>query len=146
MPPQLRQAGSVSPARTRAGRMNVLADTSVWVGHFKQRNEHLVALLEAGEMVCHPYVVVEVACGTPPNRRAIIDLLAELESVPVATDRELLAMIERRALGGRGCGYVDIGLLASTLLSNAALVWTLDKRLAAVAAELGRAYRPALQS
>ena len=81
----------------------------------------------------------------PANRRAIIDLLAELESVPVATDRELLAMIERRALGGRGCGYVDIGLLASTLLSNATLVWTLDKRLATVAAELGRAYRPALQ-
>ena len=126
--------------------MNVLADTSVWVGHFKHRNEHLVALLEAGVVVCHPYVVVEVACGTPPNRRAIIDLLAELESVPVATDLELLSMIERRALGGRGCGYVDIGLLASTLLSNTTLVWTLDKRLATVAAELGRAYRPALQS
>ena len=126
--------------------MNVLADTSVWVGHFKHRNEHLVALLEAGVVVCHPYVAVEIACGTPPNRRVIIDLLAELDSMPVATDQELLAMIERRALGGRGCGYVDIGLLASTLLSNATLVWTLDKRLATVAAELGRAYHPALQS
>ena len=72
--------------------MNVLVDTSVWIGHFKQRNEHLVSLLEAGMVVGHPYVVVEVACGTPPNRRAIIDLLAELESTPVATTDELLAL------------------------------------------------------
>lgn len=65
--------------------MNVLVDTSVWVAHFKQRDERLVALLEAGLVVCHPHVVVEVACGTPPSRRAVIALLSDLESVPVAT-------------------------------------------------------------
>ena len=126
--------------------MNVLVDTSVWIGHFKQRNAHLVALLESGMVVCHPYVVVEVACGTPPNRRAIITLLAELESVPVATPDEVLEMTERRNLYGRGCGFVDMSLLASTLLSENALIWTMDKRLDSVASELKRVYRTALHS
>lgn len=121
--------------------MTVLVDTSVWVGHFKQRNEHLVALLEAGWVVCHPHVVVEVACGTPPHRKAILERLAELESVPQATHDELLAFIAGRALHGRGCGFVDISLLASTLLTDHLQLWTLDKRLEAVAIELGRAYR-----
>ena len=126
--------------------MNVLVDTSVWVGHFKQRNDRLVALLDAGLVVCHPYVVVEVACGTPPSRQAVIGLLAELEQLPVATPEELLELIERRALSGRGCGFVDVSLLASALLGNEVAVWTLDKRLEAVALELGRAWRPALVS
>ena len=123
-----------------------MVDTSVWIGHFKQRNAQLVALLESGRVVCHPYVVVEVACGTPPNRRAIITLLAELDSVPVATPDEVLDMTERRNLYGRGCGFVDMSLLASTLLSENALIWTLDKRLDSVASELKRVYCTALHS
>ncbi|NDP40449.1 MAG: type II toxin-antitoxin system VapC family toxin [Rhodoferax sp.] len=126
--------------------MNVLVDTSVWVDHFKRRNERLVALLEEGVVVCHPYVVAEVACGTPPSRRAIIAMLAELESTPVATPDELLALMERRNLYGRGCGFVDLSLLASVLLCEQTLVWTLDKRLESVATELDRAYRPALHA
>ena len=126
--------------------MNILVDTSVWVGHFKQRNEHLVALLESDRVVCHPYVVMEVACGTPPNRRTIIAMLAELESTPLATSDELLELIERRRLYGRGCGLVDISVLASAFLGEQTLIWTLDKRLAAVAAELNRAYHPMLYS
>ncbi|MBA3059272.1 MAG: PIN domain-containing protein [Gammaproteobacteria bacterium] len=126
--------------------MNVLVDTSVWVGHFKQRNERLVALLEAGVVICHPYVVVEVACGTPPSRRAITAMLGELCSSPVATMDEVLEMIERRNLYGRGCGFVDMSLLAATLLGEQAMIWTLDKRLDSIAGELNRAYRPALHS
>ena len=124
--------------------MSVLVDTSVWVGHFKQRDERLVALLEAGLVVCHPFVVVEVACGTPPGRSHIIDSLCELQSVPVASPDELLALLQRRVLFGRGCGFVDVSLLASALMGDHTLLWTLDKQLAAVATELGRAYRPAL--
>ncbi|WP_027995941.1 type II toxin-antitoxin system VapC family toxin [Simplicispira psychrophila] len=126
--------------------MNVLVDTSVWVGHFKQRNEHLVALLESYRVVCHPYVVMEIACGMPPHQRALIAMLAELESTRLATSDELLELIERRNLYGRGCGLVDISLLASTLLSEETLLWTADKRLESVAAELNHAYRPALHS
>ena len=92
------------------------------------------------------YVVTEVACGTPPNRRAIIAMLAELESTPLATPEELLELIERRSLYGRGCGFVDMSLLASTLLGDQTLIWTLDKRLESVAVELKRAHRPLLHS
>jgi len=126
--------------------MKVLVDTSVWVGHFKQRNERLAALLEEGRVVCHPYVVAEVACGTPPNRRSIIALLAALESTPVASHDELLALMERRSLYGRGCGFVDMSLLAAALLSGQTLLWTLDKRLALMAAEADKAYGPRLHS
>jgi predicted nucleic acid-binding protein len=126
--------------------MNVLVDSSVWVGHFKQRNEHLVALLDDGLVVCHPHVVMEIACGTPPARRAIIAMLAELESTPVATQSELLALVEQRQLYGRGCGLVDVGLLASVLLADKAVLWTLDKRLEQIASEANRVYRPTLHS
>ena len=121
----------------------------MWVGHFKQRNERLAALLEDGRVMCHPYVVTEVACGTPPNRRAIVAIvamLAELESPPLATPGEILELIERRSLYGRGCGFVDMSLLASALLSEQTLIWTLDKRLASVATELNQAYRAELHA
>jgi predicted nucleic acid-binding protein len=126
--------------------MSVLVDSSVWVGHFKHRNEHLVTLLENGIVVCHPYVVAEVACGTPPNRQAIIGMLGELESTPVATQTELLAMLNARQLYGRGCGLVDIGLLASALLLGNVRIWTLDKRLESMAREFDKSYRPVLHS
>lgn len=126
--------------------MNVLVDTSVWVDHFKKRNERLADLLEEGRVVCHPYVVTEVACGTPPNRRDIIAMLGELESTPLATTEEILELIERRSLYGRGCGFVDMSLLASALLSDQTLIWTLDKRLESVAAGLNQAYGLALHS
>lgn len=126
--------------------MSVLVDSSVWVGHFKQRNEHLVALLEADAVVCHPFIVAEVACGTPPNRKAIISLLSELESAPVATQDELLALLDARQLYGRGCGFVDLSLLASALFSERTLIWTLDKRFELLAVQANRAFSPKLHS
>jgi predicted nucleic acid-binding protein len=126
--------------------MNVLVDTSVWVAHFKRRDERLVALLEADRVVCHPYVVIEVACGTPPQRHLVIETLAALDRAPLATHDELLALITRRGLHGRGCGLVDLGLLASALLAGQTLLWTLDKRLATLAGELGCTLQPALAS
>lgn len=123
--------------------MKVLVDTSVWVGHFKQRNERLVSLLEEGAVVCHPYIVVEIACGTPPRRRAVIAMLTELDSTPVATHDEVLALVERRSLHGRGCGFVDLALVASALMAGGARLWTLDRRLASAARECGIEWRPA---
>ena len=123
--------------------IRVLVDSSVWIAHFKRQNGALGALLEAGAVLCHPNVLLEVALGTPPQRRAVIGLLSRLDMAPVATSAELLAFIERRALQGRGCGAVDASLLASTLLRPATTLWTLDKRLAALAKELGCGYRAA---
>ena len=126
--------------------MNVLVDSSVWVSHFKQKNDQLVTLLENGLVVCHPFVVMEIACGTPPNRRAIIDMLGELESTTLAATNEILAMLESHRLYGRGCGLVDLSLLASVFLTDKTLLWTFDKRLEQVAKDLNKAYRPQLQS
>lgn len=126
--------------------MNVLVDSSVWVGHFKQSNEHLVALLEADLVVCHPYIVAEVACGTPPSRKAIISMLAELASAPIATQDELLSMLDTRQLYGRGCGFVDLSLLASALVSEKTLIWTLDKKFEQLAVEANKAFSSKLHS
>ena len=122
--------------------MRVLVDSSVWVEHFKRRDERLAALLEAGLVVCHPHVIVELACGTPPDRRSVLSMLETLDSAPVATQAELLEMIDLRKLQGRGCGFVDIHLLAATLLADQALIWTHDKHLAALALDIGRCYHP----
>jgi predicted nucleic acid-binding protein len=116
------------------------------VGHFKHRNEHLVALLEVDAVVCHPYIVAEVACGTPPGRKAIISMLAELERVPRATQDELLALLEARNLYRRGCGFIDLSLLASVLINEMTVIWTLDKRFEQIAIKMNKAFSPKLHS
>ena len=121
--------------------MNVLVDTSVWVAHFKQRDAQLVALLNGGMVACHPYVIAEIACGTPPNRRDVIQMLSDLEQATVATTDEVLALIERQRLYGRGCGFVDVSLLASTLLCGNTQLLTKDGPLLLVASALGCAYQ-----
>lgn len=71
----------------------------------------------------------------------MLRFLAFFPAVPAATDPEVLEFIERRALMGRGIGYIDFHLLASVALAAPARLWTLDKRLASVAAELELAFR-----
>lgn len=115
----------------------VLVDSSVWVSHFRTGNDRLVSLLETGTVVCHPYVLLEIACGTPPNRNERIELLQLLEQLPVATEEELLGFINRNRLHGRGCGMVDLALLASVKMSPGVVLWTLDKRLDTIANEFG---------
>ena len=126
--------------------MNVLADSSVWIAHFKEPNEQLQSLLADGKILCHPYIVGEVACGTPPKRRDFIKLLSNLESLTVASHDEVLTTIEVHKLFGRGCGYVDIALVTSLLISEKTLIWTLDHQLEKVAASLGKTFKVKLQS
>ena len=122
---------------------SVLADTSVWVDHFRRRNEALTALLELDLVVVHPLIVGEIACGTPPQRAHTLADLQELRRVQQADIGEVLAFIERENLSGSGCGVVDMLLLASTLMTPAAALWTLDRRLNALAARFGVAHQPA---
>lgn len=126
--------------------MIVLADSSIWVAHFKVPNPHLERLLTEGQILCHPYIVGEVACGTPPKRRHFIELLRSLESLPIATHDEVLATLEAHKFYGQGCGYVDLCLVASALISERALIWTLDKALKKVASAVQRSYEPKLHS
>jgi hypothetical protein len=118
----------------------ILVDTSVWVDHLRDGAPALAAVLEQGSVLMHPFVLGELACGNLKNRGEVLRLLGELPAAPMATDPEALNYIERRALMGRGIGYVDVHLLASVALAGAARLWTRDKRLAAVAADLKLAY------
>jgi predicted nucleic acid-binding protein len=120
--------------------MQVLVDTAVWVDHFRHGNDHLARLLQAGLVVCHVYVVIELACGTPPDRREILERLDDLPRTPLVTYEELLGFIQSGKVYGRGCGMVDIALLAATKMQPQTLLWTLDKRLDNLAQEHGCAY------
>jgi predicted nucleic acid-binding protein len=123
----------------------VLVDTSVWIAHFRRRNEALVSLLNQDMVLTHPMVIGEIACGTPPAPRAqTLGDLGLLSMVQHASLRETMAFIEREAVFGMGCGLVDMVLLTSTLITPGATLWTLDKRLADLAERFGVAHRVAV--
>jgi len=120
----------------------VLVDTSVWTDHFRYRNVTPEFLLQQDQVLIHPLVIGEIACGTPPSPRSqTLSDLGLLTMTRQASMRETLAFIERAALDGTGCGTVDIVLLASTLMTPGALWWTLDKRLAELAGRFGVLHR-----
>lgn len=122
--------------------MSVLIDTSVWVDHFRRGNDGLVALIEQDRAWTHQMVIGELACGTPPAPRA--QTLGYLSLLPVckqASLREVIGFIEREQLYGLGCGLVDVTLLASTLITPGAELWTLDKHLADLAERFAVAHR-----
>ena len=117
----------------------ILVDTSVWVDHLRSGVPLLTNLLQEGEILIHPWVIGEIACGNLRNRQQVLDLLLGLPTALVASDSEVLLLIERGNLMGRGIGYVDAHLLAAAKLSRCGL-WTQDRRLAAVAQEQGLAF------
>ena len=122
----------------------VLADTSVWVAHFRRANPVLQSLVAMDQVSCHPLIVLELACGTPPApRERTIGDLKRLQQGIVATTDEILALIEREQFHDSGCGAIDMALLASVLLTPDTLLWTLDKKLGALAARLGVAFAAA---
>ena len=127
--------------------MNVLIDTSVWVDHFRSRNDALVELVGLDLALTHPMVIGELACGSPPAPRGrTLRDIGLLRPASLATQAEVLAFIEDRRLYGLGCGLIDIHLLASTLMTPDATLWTLDRRLAELAAKFCVAHtRPPIQ-
>lgn len=123
--------------------MNVLVDTSVWVAHFRQHNRSLTRLLDADCVMQHPFVRAELACGTPPApRETTLAAISLLQPSQQASLREVLELVEREKLFGLGCGVIDLSLLTSTLITPATRLWTLDKRLAALAERFNVGYAP----
>ncbi len=120
----------------------VLVDTSVWVSHLREGNTDLADLLQNGEVVSHPFVVGELACGNLKNRALLLSLLKSLPMSIEAEHEEVLAFVEGNRLMGKGRGYVDAHLLTSAVLSEVS-IWTLDKRLEQVAGMFHRAYQKA---
>jgi hypothetical protein len=125
--------------------MSVLIDTSVWIDHFRNRNDVLVNLIELDLALAHPMVIVEIACGTPLTPRIqTLNSIGLLQPCNQASSSEVMEFIEREGLYGLGCGLVDISLLASTLITPGAELWTLDKRLDELAERFGVAHLPTL--
>lgn len=119
----------------------VLADTSVWVAHFRQADARLHQLLQYDQVLCHPLIVIEIACGTPPvPRERTLTHLRALRQPTIATPDEILALIEREQMADSGCGAVDVALLASVLLTPGTRLWTRDRDLAAMARRAGVAF------
>ena len=114
----------------------VLVDTSVWIDHLRKTTPRLVGLLDNGEVVIHPFVIGELACGNLANRKELLSLLHSLPAVERVEDDEILFFIEQHSPAGRGLGLIDVHLLASSKVSEHPL-WTKDKRLAATAEEIG---------
>ncbi len=113
----------------------ILVDTSVWIQHFRVGSERLKALLLDGQVLCHPFVVGELACGTFQKRAEILALLKALPEARLLEQEEVLSFLEARRLHGRGIGWVDAHLLASTIVTGCSL-WTIDKPLRRAAADL----------
>ncbi len=117
----------------------VLVDTSVWVAHLRKGNIGLESLLNEGRVICHSFIVGELACGNLKNRSQILSLLKTLPMAIHAEHDEMMQFIENHNLMGKGLGYVDMHLLVSTTLSQVPL-WTIDKKLNQVSLRLGLAY------
>jgi len=113
----------------------VLVDTSIWVIHLSRGSRQLEKLLIDAEVMCHPFIIGELACGNLKNRNEIISLLQSLPEVPTIEFDEFLFFLDRNHLNGKGVGFVDIHLLASAQLTGVPL-WTADKRLKSVADQL----------
>ena len=115
----------------------ILVDTSVWIDHLRRADHRLVRLLDADEVLQHPYVLGEIALGNLRNRGRVLGAIAALLTVTIASHEEVMLFIESRGLHGRGIGLVDAHLLASAQLTPGCSFWTRDRRLRAVAAEVG---------
>lgn len=95
-----------------------LVDTSVWVNHLRRGDDELRALLEGGEVLCHPCIVGELACGSIANRTEVLDLLQALPQSTIAEHDEVMQFLQAKRLYGRGLGWIDLHLLASASLSK----------------------------
>jgi len=117
-----------------------LVDTSIWIEHLRGGSAELATLLLGTQVLMHPFVVGELACGNLQNRQEVLSLLDRLPGSKFASHYEVRYFIEQNRLMGCGIGYVDAHLLASAALTPGSKLWTTDLRLAAVAADLQLAY------
>lgn len=107
----------------------ILIDASVWIDHIRSAESVILELVNARKVLCHPFVIGEIAMGQFRNRRVFLGDLGKLKTAEVADDDEVMTLIERHSLFRRGIGYIDAHLLAAAFLTPEAKLWTRDKRL-----------------
>ena len=115
----------------------ILADTSVWVDHFRSGNKDLQKALNQGQIVIHSWIIAELALGSLHERAKTLAMLDLLPQMRLAQLSELRLMIEARRLYSLGIGLADAQLIASIFLNPPTLLWTQDKPLRRVAEALG---------
>ena len=120
--------------------MNVLLDTSVWINHFKRNDPLVVRLLEEHLVVVHEFVIAELACGSLRARDETLRYLKDMPRLQPISTGEVMEFIDARTLFSRGVGLVDVQLLGSVVVAGDTLLWSRDKRLSEVAAEIGVCY------
>lgn len=113
----------------------ILVDTSVWIEHLRAGNDRLRGLLLDEQVLCHPFVIGELACGTLQKRSEILSMLKALPEARLLGHQEVLSFLDTRRLYARGIGWVDAHLLGSALLTGC-MLWTFDKPLRKTAAAL----------
>jgi len=112
------------------------------VYHLRTNNEALAGLLNIGAVLAQTFIIGELALGQMRQREVVRTSLTALPRAAVATDADVLRFIERHALFGRGIGYIDVHLLVAARLTEAASLWTSDRRLHSIADELSLAATP----
>ncbi|MGD0347074.1 MAG: type II toxin-antitoxin system VapC family toxin [Terracidiphilus sp.] len=115
----------------------ILADTTIWIDHFRSSDPELQLRLGNDEIVMHPFVAGELALGPLPNRRKVLAYLDHLPQLRPAQQSEVRQMVETRSLHNQGIGLIDAHLIASTLIETGAQLWTRDGGLRRVASSLG---------
>ena len=118
----------------------ILADTSVWVDHLRNPVLRLAGLVDAGEILMHPMIIGELACGNLADRGRRLRDWQRFPMILEAANRDVLSTIESRQLMGRGIGFIDAHLLCAVLNSENTLLWTRDNPLHRVAGDLGIAF------
>ena len=120
----------------------ILVDTPLWVDHLRGSRTDLVLELDRGSVLAHPWVVGELALGHLSASSPVLLLLSRMPQAVVATPAEIRTTVDRHRLQGSGIGYVDAQLVASTLLTPGAALWTRDTRLDAAARRAGAQVHP----
>lgn len=111
----------------------ILVDTSVWIDHLRASDVELADLLNAEQVLAHPFIIGELALGSLKDRETVIAAMQGLPQAPMASHAEVMTLIETRRLFSLGIGYVDAHLIAATLLAPGTTLWTRDRRLSAAA-------------
>jgi len=115
----------------------ILADTTIWIDHFRSENEEMRRHLHQGDIVIHPFIIAELALGSLRQRAKTLALLDSLPQVRMSQLAEVRLMIEARRLYSLGLGLIDAHLIASIFVNPPTLLWTRDKPLRKVGEALG---------
>lgn len=124
----------------------ILADTSVWIDHFRFQNARLVSILEQDQVLIHDFIMGELAAGNLKDRESTLRELQNLPRIETALHYEVLHVLEAHQLAGSGLGWVDLHLLAAAKL-HGSLIFTLDRNLEKAAKRLrvAASFHPGIQ-